>query len=281
MAGMIRQFIDDAMEYFVRLDGSKPKRLPGFHASRSGMCKRMVLLETLKPSLKRPVDKTGMKIFAHGTLLHDFMDEAMRTFAGTSDEFLWLSPPKTRMFKKSMTEAFEKISDKGSDIAEVIGHGDFFLIHVPTKTILFADFKSANERAFAAKKKKGMSVQNAMQLATYMCDEGGIISLLGDVFEIETPEVVYINKKDLETEHFDVDLDIWVDLARRFWIEIAEAAATCIRSGGETIPPPVPQEKWMCDYCSMFKNNAECRAVNSINELIQVRDVKNANTFRR
>lgn len=270
---MILNLIEEAQRLF--LNQNEIEREVGFHASQGGMCIKKVIIETMFPEAKTPFDTNTQLIFRIGNDYHDKLDEMLRLLSRETGKFLWIQPWRMTTYGRVMKKAFSEANDNDESIESpvplhVFGTADFIGIEPRKKKLLFADFKTANSRSFAMKKKGNRSNNYAVQVGSYLPGVYEMFSSLGMVKDFEEVSILYVNKDDMALCSHNYNEDHLIPIANAYWTQVAIEFAAFIASGGTILPEAAPPEKWMCNYCNVFKNNTECIACGDSETLMRL-----------
>lgn len=264
---MITELIEVAQAMW--LDRKDHKRERGFHASQGGNCIKKVIIDTVFPELAKPFPATTKQIFEIGHMFHDQMDEALRHYSRETGRFLWVQPFRLKTFGPVMEAAYAKTSNGAESPVPLVVHGtpDFIGIHVARRKLMFADFKTSNERAFAMKKKGNRSNQYAVQIGSYLPGIYEVFKSIGMPTDFDEISIIYINKADRSLVTHVYDENYLIPMARGYWEQVAMEFGKFVASGMTIFPKAAPQEDWMCNYCSVFNNITECQRANDYDQL--------------
>jgi hypothetical protein len=246
----------------LHLDRQQEKRIKGFHASQGGYCTKKVIIEAMFPESKKPLPMPTRRLFEIGHEFHDQMDRVLRHYARVTADLLWIQPWQMETFSKAMTEAYNGETDAESPLPlKVFGTPDFIGIDVKSGKLLFSDFKTSNERAFAMKKKGNRSANYAVQIGTYLPGIYTMFKRLGMPTDFKEINILYISKADRGLISHNYEAGYLIPMAKAYWEQVAREFAQFIATGGNILPLGNPPEDWMCRYCSMFAGKTECNRV--------------------
>lgn len=253
----------------------KLKREPGFHASSAGNCIKKVIIESMFPEDRKPFPVETKMLFGIGHTFHDQMDEMLRLHSQEITDFLWIQPWRLITYGKVMQQAYDSVTDAESPLPlKVFGTPDFIGIHVKSNKIIFCDFKTTNERAYAMKKKGNRSANYAAQVGTYLPGVFEMFKKLGITTDFKEVSIMYICKSDFQVLPHAYEADYLVPQAKGYWDDLARSFGEFVDNGCNILPQANPPEDWMCRYCNVFTGIAECRKVTDVGTLKRMQEPK-------
>ena len=266
---MFQDILVEAMSLF-HARGSL-EREKGAHASSGGWCHKKAILEVLYPDKKAPLSEDTKTVFMIGHTIHDQMDKILRLYARERSDLLWIHPWRVFTMSKFMKEAYLAT---GAELEKcpiplgVFGTPDGVIIDVKDKKLIVPDFKSSNERAFSYKVKGSRSYTHEVQLGAYLPGIAGLLRKAGFDVEIKEASIIYIQKSDYSLCTHNYDPVLAQESAKTYWQEFATELGNFVKSGGTILPVGNPPEKWMCNYCSLFKDKTECNGFVDIQQFL-------------
>ena len=247
------------------------QRENGAHASGGGWCHKKAILEAIYPDMKDDLTIDTKTVFMIGHDIHDRMDEVLRLYCRENSNYLWLQPWRLFTMSKVMKEAYlatgAKIEESPIPLG-VFGTPDGVVIDVTNKKLIVPDFKSSNERAFNYKVKGSRSFTHEVQLGAYLPGIIGLLKKSGMNVELGESCIIYINKSDYSLCTHAYDPVLAQESANTYWSQFATELGKFVKSGGTMLPPATPPEKWMCNYCSMFKDKTECNGITDVSQFL-------------
>lgn len=263
----------DVLQASIQLwhDRGLIQRENGAHASGGGWCHKKAILEAVHPEMKEPLSVDTKTVFMIGHDIHDRMDDMLRLFCRENASYLWIQPWRLFTMSKIMKEAYLKTGAKIEDSPiplGVFGTPDGVIIDVADGKVIIPDFKSSNERAYNFKVKGSRSFTHEVQLGAYLPGIVGLLKKAGLDVVVGEASIVYINKSDYSLCTHSYDPALAQQSAESYWRDFATELGKFVKSGGTMLPAANPPEKWMCNYCSMFKDKTHCNGINDINEFM-------------
>ena len=247
------------------------EREVGAHASSGGWCKKKAILEILYPDMKSPLTEDTKTVFMIGHDIHDRMDEVLRLYAREHTNLLWIQPWRVFTLSKVMKEAYLATGatiEKCPIPLGVFGTPDGVIIDVTKQQLIVPDFKSSNERAFSFKVKGSRSFTHEVQLGAYLPGIQGLLCKAGLNVDIEEASIIYINKTDYSLCTHNYDPMLATEAAKTYWQDFATTLGEFVKGGGTILPVGDPPEKWMCNYCSLFKDKSSCNEFVDIGQFL-------------
>jgi hypothetical protein len=275
---MLQDVIIKARELHYR---GAAKREAGAHASGGGWCYKKAILETMVPEASEEFDTETLEVFDIGHKGHKIMDERLCHYSQETAEFLWIQPFRLFTMSNIIKEGFietasEELIKQCPIPLGVFGTPDGIILDVKAKGIIIPDFKTTNGKAFSYKLKGSRSYTHEVQLGTYLPGILGMLKHIGCDWEVQESSLIYIRKDDNALCTHNYDPALAMEAARTYWKNFGRELGNYIKSGGTQMPTveiASGANKWMCNYCSMFKSKTECNSVTDIGQFLDLKDL--------
>jgi len=281
---MLSDYMKEARSFSMK--SNSREREVGFHASSGGYCLKKLIIETLMPQYKQAFSEEVLSIFEIGHEIHEKQDKDLRLLAQEKAEFLWIQPFRIKAMSNILLDLFEERNkDTEHKVTSpiplcVFGTPDAIIYDFSTNSLLIPDFKSTNGRSFSYKVKGSKSLPNMIQLGTYIESIVSKLKSTGMNIDIEEASIIYIDKDDYFNKG---KLSLCTHLysaesissaAQTYWKNAGDALYDFVSSLGTIMPSTqiaTGSNKWMCNYCSIFKDKTEC---NKAIDLVTLKELK-------